>query len=66
MCIFKGTMNAALYVDILQSTWLPFINQHFRDHHRFMQDNDPKHTSRRAKAFFSDNNVNWWKTPAGK
>jgi transposase len=28
-----------------------------------MQDNDPKHTSRLAKAFFSDNNINWWKTP---
>ena len=26
-----------------------------------MQDNDPKHTSRLAAAFFG---INWWKTPA--
>ena len=29
-----------------------------------MQDNDPKHTSRLARAFFEDNGVHWWKTPA--
>lgn len=23
-----------------------------------------KHTSRRAKQFFDDNNINWWQTPA--
>ena len=28
-----------------------------------MQDNDPKHVSRRAKAFFEENGVNWWHTP---
>ena len=28
-----------------------------------MQDNDPKHTSRRVKAFFKENNINWWPTP---
>ena len=29
-----------------------------------MQDNDPKHTSRRAREFFADNGIEWWKTPA--
>ena len=29
-----------------------------------MQDNDPKHTSRRAQVFFDEEGVNWWKTPA--
>ena len=29
-----------------------------------MLDNDPKHTSRLARAFFEDNGVHWWKTPA--
>ena len=28
-----------------------------------MQDNDPKYTSRLARAFFEDNSVHWW-TPA--
>ena len=28
-----------------------------------MQDNDPKHTSRRARAFFEKNDINWWRTP---
>ena len=28
-----------------------------------MQDNDPKHTSRRAQEFFSEQNVNWWTPP---
>ena len=29
----------------------------------FMQDNDPKHVSHRAKQFFEENNINWWHTP---
>ena len=28
-----------------------------------MQDNDPKHTSRRAQAFFDEHGINWWRTP---
>ena len=28
-----------------------------------MQDNDPKHTSRRAATFFEEEGVNWWRTP---
>ena len=34
------------------------------DGHRFMQDNDPKHTSRLAKDYIKEQNVNWWCTPA--
>lgn len=66
VCIFKGTMDANLYIDILRKTLLPFISEKFQNGHRFMQDNDPKHTSRVAKSFYEANNINWWKTPAGK
>jgi len=62
ICIFDGVMDAVLYVDILQATLLPFIAQKFPEGHRFMQDNDPKHTSRLATDFFAENDINWWKT----
>ena len=62
--IFDGMMDAVLYVNILRSTLLPFIQEKYALGHRFMQDNDPKHTSRLAKAFFEENNVNWMKTCA--
>ena len=29
-----------------------------------MQDNDPKHTSKKVQEFFEEEGVNWWKTPA--
>ena len=62
ICIFDGIMDADLYCNILETTLLPFIREKLPVH-RFMQDNDPKHTSRRAKAFFEENNINWRPTP---
>ena len=62
VCIFDGIMDADLYINILQQTLLPFICANFQDH-RFMQDNDLKHTSRKAVKFMTDNVINWWKTP---
>ena len=61
--IFDSTMNAELYVSILRSGLIPFIRSTYPDSHRFMQDNDPKHTSRTARQFFGDERINWWKTP---
>jgi len=61
--IFEGIMNADLYVEILQTGLLPFIQEELPDSHRFMQDNDSKHTFRRAAGFLSDDGVNWWQTP---
>ena len=56
-------MNAALYVNILEKTLIPFIQNVYSDSHRLMQDNDPEHVSRLAQKFFGDNGINWWHTP---
>ena len=58
-------MNAALYCEILQRTLIPFIQDNFPAPltHRFMQDNDLKHTSWLARKFFEDHQTNWWHTP---
>ncbi len=50
--------------NILQKGLLPFIRDTYPDSHRFMQDNDPKHTSKAVGTFLSQEGVNWWKTPA--
>ena len=63
VCVFDGIMDAEMYVDILRCTLLPFLHDVFSDGHRFMQDNDPKYTSRQAAQFFQENRVNWWNTP---
>ena len=63
ICIFDGIMDAPMYTNILDQTLLPFIEKVYPDAHRLMQDNDPKHTSKSAKEFFTNNRVNWWKTP---
>ena len=64
ICIFDGTMDADLYCEIIQKTLLPFLVSTYPEQHRFMQDNDPKHASRKTQAFFQEHEVNWWKTLA--
>ena len=63
ICIFEGIMNKELFVNILDSTLLPSIRQLYPNGHRFMQDNDPKHTSGYAAQWMVNNGVNWWRTP---
>ena len=66
VCIFEGIMNAPLYCNILQKTLIPFLQTNFPPPatHRFMQDNDPKHTSRAAQDYYSRSGIKWWRTPA--
>ena len=49
--VFGGIMNAEGYVQLLQESLVPFIRNVYSDGHRLMQDNDPKHTSRKAQVF---------------
>jgi len=64
ICIFEGVMDSELYVKILDSTLVPFIAEKFAEGHRFMQDNDPKHTSHLTQSFYATKGICWWKTPA--
>ena len=63
VCIFDGIMDAPMYTTILDQYLVPFIRYVYPTGHKFMQDNDPKHTSRHAQAFFVEKSINWWKTP---
>ena len=45
ICILDGIMDADLFCNILETMLVPFIREKLPDH-QFMQDNDPKHTSR--------------------
>ena len=47
-CIFEGIMDADFYCQILDDYLVPYIHLH---HHRFMQDNDPKHISMDTNIF---------------
>ena len=42
--IFKRIMETPLYIQVLQQTLLPFLQQMYPEGHQFMADNDPKHT----------------------
>ena len=56
ICIFDGIMDAELYCNILESTFVPFVWEKLPDHW-FVQDNDRKHMSRPAQAFFEEKKI---------
>ena len=64
ICIFDGITKKELFINMLNSTLLPFIRETYPNRHKLMQDNDPKHTSCAAQRWMEDNGVTWWRTPA--
>ncbi|PIK37640.1 Transposable element Tcb2 transposase [Apostichopus japonicus] len=64
--IFDGIMRSEFYCqELLQNGLLPFVRKAFPDGgYRFIQDNDPKHTSGFTKSFMVANQIPWWPTPA--
>ena len=61
ICIFDGIMVKEPNVNILDKTLVPFIRAVYPEGHRFMADNDPKHTSRYAQDYLESNGVYWWR-----
>lgn len=57
-------MDAKVYVNILEGFLVSFIAANFPDGHKFLQDNDPKHTRRLAQDYLKEQDTNWWCTPA--
>ena len=58
-------VDAPLHLYTVKGFLVPFIQKHFEGtNYRFMQDNDPKHTRRPAKASYKEEGFNWWSTPA--
>lgn len=64
LVFFKENLTAIHYAKILETGLIPFIRSKFPNHHKFQQDNDPKHRSNYIKQFLESHNIEWWKTPA--
>lgn len=52
--ILERIMKVDLYCNIFEGTQIPFIQE-------ALQEKDPKHTSRVAKAFLEERRIYWWR-----
>jgi len=64
LLIFTGIMKQDFFVEeILHRCLLPFVLSAYPDHHRYQQDNDPKHTSLYAQIYLDKVGIYHWPTP---
>lgn len=54
----KPVMDQHVYVSILQEVMLPYARDEMPLIWIMQQDNDPKHTSKKAQKWFKDNRIN--------
>jgi len=66
LCKIDGRMHPELYTSILQDEFLDTVGFYGLDKEEliFQQDNNPKHTSKKASKWSRDNNINVLKWPA--
>ena len=64
LAIFDGIMKAEFYSGKILPVAKIFVERKFPDCHRYIQDNDPKHTSKLAQLTYTILGINWYKTPS--
>ena len=57
LVMFRENLNAVNFAQMLEKSLISFISSKIPDHHKFQQNNDPKHCSKYIKKFLDDHNI---------